>query len=91
MSERIVSAAVMHRGLPHTVPAPGRHHHVLAVLRDKFPCDVPWFGEQGFMTDSGRFVDRNEAAVIAVAAGQIIPAPHQGNGPVTHLFSEDLW
>jgi hypothetical protein len=41
---------------------------------------------QGFMTNFGRFVDREEAFHIAVAAGQISP---EGNGGV--LCSEDLW
>lgn len=38
---------------------------------------------QGFVTDTGKFVDRKEAAKIAFEAGQIPK-------PVTILFSEDL-
>lgn len=38
---------------------------------------------QGFVTSSGRFVDREEAAKIAVFAGQVIG--------IEILFSEDLW
>ncbi len=39
---------------------------------------------QGFLTSLGRFVDREEAARIAVAAGQVNPK-------VTGLMSEDLY
>jgi hypothetical protein len=42
---------------------------------------------QGFMTSTGRFVDRREAWTIAEAAGQILPrARHSGC-----LYSEDIY
>jgi hypothetical protein len=40
--------------------------------------------DQGFMTSEGRFVERPEAAKIAVSAGQIPGEP-------SILFSEDFW
>jgi len=40
--------------------------------------------DQGFMTNKGRFVDRNEAARIAGDAGRV-------HGSCTILFSEELW
>lgn len=40
--------------------------------------------EQGFLTNTNRFVDRKEAADIAFEAGQI-------NDKLTSLFSEDVW
>ena len=44
---------------------------------------------QGFLTSTGRFVDRDEAAPIAVAAGQ---TGARGRRVETdHLFSEDLY
>lgn len=39
---------------------------------------------QGFISSKGRFLDRKEAAVVAVEAGQV------RNG-IEILFSEDLW
>lgn len=39
---------------------------------------------QGFLTSTGRYVDRKEGARIAVAAGQVDPS-------CTHLYSEDLY
>ena len=41
---------------------------------------------QGFVTSEGRFVSREEAGVIAFAAGQIDEDP-KGAG----IFSEDFW
>lgn len=40
---------------------------------------------QGFVTSSGRYVERNEAARIAKASGMV------DSLPVEILFSEDLW
>ncbi len=42
--------------------------------------------KQGFTTNTGRFVDRMEAGVIAWQAKQIMYAP---NGGV--IFSEEIW
>jgi hypothetical protein len=42
---------------------------------------------QGFITNTGRFVDRFEAFLIAEAAQQIKIKP----GPANELFSEDVW
>lgn len=39
---------------------------------------------QGFMTSKGRYVEREEAAKIAVKAKQVNPN-------IDFLFSEDLW
>lgn len=41
--------------------------------------------EQGFLTNENRFVDRKEAAKIAIASGQITDVDNN------YLFSEDLW
>lgn len=43
----------------------------------------PITGEQGFVTNTGRFVSRKEAAEIAFKAGQI-------KEPKDALFSEDV-
>jgi len=39
---------------------------------------------QGFVTSTGRYVDRHEGAKLAYAAGQV-------DKLASHLFSEDLW
>jgi hypothetical protein len=86
MNERIVAAAIEYRGLTFSVPAPGRHHNVLHLM---FEYNIPMEAQrrQGFLTSSGRFVDRIEACKIARAADQII----KKTGPDGELFSEDVW
>lgn len=44
---------------------------------------------QGFMTNKGRYVQRDEAARIAKKAGQLNLKDKQRK--VTHLLSEDIW
>ena len=60
----------------------GRRHH--EIIRDNRAFDVGHGGEQGFVTDTGRFVDRAKAADIAYAAGQILEKK-------VRLFSEDIF
>lgn len=42
---------------------------------------------KGFMTNTGRFVNRKEAKVIAKEAGQLLESASASE----NLFSEDLW
>lgn len=75
------------------VPPPGRHHTVFAGVRgtcgeNEKTRDFCCAAQQGFVTSTGRFVDRAEAYKIAQAADQIIM--HGSSVPGT-LFSEDLW
>ena len=84
--ETVTRAAMLHEGRPWSVPRPGRHGDVIRKLADAFPDDGPFVGEQGFLTSSGRFVEREEAGRIALAAGQT-KALRWG----AELFSEDLW
>lgn len=44
---------------------------------------------QGFVTDTGRFVDRYEAFRIALASGQLEDTC--ADRPDRKLYSEDLW
>ncbi|NBU81377.1 MAG: hypothetical protein EBS55_06995 [Flavobacteriaceae bacterium] len=65
----------------------GRRHHncftIKAMLqgvgRKDYKDEV-----QGFLTNKDRFVDRYEAAQIALASGQI-------KEPTERLYSEDVW
>lgn len=81
----IVAAAIKQGGIVYSVPRPGRHHHVIKHMVD---CGIepPIFGEQGFLTEDGTFVDREEARRIAIEAGQVVNPDHP-----RELFSEDLW
>ena len=88
---RIVAAAIqlLRGGLVVSVPPPGRHHTIIHALVE-CGAPAPIGGCQGFLTDSGAFVDRYQAMGIAVAANQLIPRTGQ-YGPDGPLFSEDLW
>ena len=71
-----------------TSPPPARHHtllHPMYVEGRRHPT----FEDQGFITSTGRYVEREEALRIAIASGQKMidhPSRH-----AKWLFSEDLW
>ncbi len=83
MSEKIAYAAILQNGKIFT----GFRHHL--IVRDivKELKIKPVTGEQGFTTDSGRFVNREEAAIIALREGQIKEKKYN---PID-LFSEEVW
>lgn len=71
-----------------SAPPPARHHTLLHPM-----CDLTGLAlgprEQGFVTSTGRYVDREEGLQIALASGQPM-----NDHPARHdrlLFSEDLW
>lgn len=90
--ERIVAAAVRTKGffndhrMVWSVSPPGRHCDLLTVGDRRVREEM----EQGFVTNTGRFVDRVEAWRIAAAAGQI---KHRAgsDGPDAGLTSESVW
>lgn len=85
--EAIVAVAVMLDGEVWQLPRPARHHHVLMALDNVLPGRAIEAHEQGFMTNTGRYVTRQEAARIAEYSGQIAGKLHAP----PNLFSEDLW
>lgn len=89
MQERIVAAAVHAYGATWSLPRPHRHHHILWAIDKAGLCAMtPGPDAQGFLTSDGRFVGREEAANIAVAAGQITRDQMVSK---RDIFSEDLW
>lgn len=58
-----------------------------AEQSDKLRVDMLQHTTQGFLTNLNRFVDREEALIIAAAAGQIV----QKHNPQDELHSEDLY
>jgi len=85
--EKIISVALCRDGKTFSLPAPARHGDCIYHPFVK----KHWTGnihrdEQGFLTNTGRYVDRAEAAKIAIAAGQI-----ENTQRGTRLYSEDLW
>lgn len=73
----IVNAAILKDGVIYRAR---RHHLIIWEHEPQFFNNC----EQGFVTDTGEFVDREEGAKIAFECGQI-------KEPKRILFSEDLW
>lgn len=88
MSGRVVAVAVASQGMIFTIPAPARHHHVLHKMHDMvinaIVHGVP--ENQGFLFSDGTFADRQDAAAVAIKAGQIKQTKWGDD-----LYSEDLW
>lgn len=88
--EYIEYVAIRHpNGTIYLAASPARHHHVIWYM-----ASIGVNGEngdntldQGFVTSSGRFVDRSEAWFIAAQIDQFLHEPHN---PGT-LHTEDLW
>jgi hypothetical protein len=87
VTETIVAAALKADDLIFSMPPPARHHTILHALFDFKGGDLPVLCDQGFVTSTGRYVDRTEGLRIAVAAKQTDGPKYQP----TSLFSEDLW
>lgn len=85
--EKVVAAAVYH-GVIWSLPKPARHHtivHTMAKLEEGMAMRAHP-DNQGFVTNTGRFVNRQEAYGIAYKAGQVRDTDTPGE-----LYSEDLW
>ena len=75
-----------------------RHHDIIRRFQGEISRNPD---DQGFYTSKGRFVDRKEAMVIAMSAGQIrntyygrkpiMEAYKDGDLLVKNLYSEDLY
>lgn len=86
---RLTHVAIRFRGKVYSLPAPNRHHHVIAEILRQCPdvCAVS-SDEQGFLDESGTFLNRKQALVSAELFGQLKEGErvHQGM-----LFSENVW
>lgn len=70
MSEYLTAAALVRNG---SVESYGfrAHWEIRAELGDENPSEKNYDDDEGFLTNTGRFVDRHEAIPVAVGAGQI--------------------
>lgn len=78
----------------HTVPAPGRHHHVYRYLSRFDARENSIDMTHGFMVykaGASRFVGRKEGMQIASKNGQLWRVNKKGSYDGLDLFSEDLW
>jgi hypothetical protein len=85
--EHILFAAIKIGAKTYALPRPNRHHNVINSLIEAKLFKAPITGEQGFVTNKGRFVDRIEGLQIATDANQIL----EKHGNEGQLFSEDMW
>ncbi len=83
----IVAAAIQLIGEKkvYSFPAPARHHTIMHWMYDQ---GIKVLGQdiQGFVDSDLGFVDRKEAAFIAITQGQVKDLISPPN-----LYSEDLW
>lgn len=82
--ERIVAVAIIAHGRTYSLPSPYRHTDVILDMQSQ---GIYKSSEQGFLTSTGRFVDRSAAKLIARCAGQIKQPEPEGD----KLYSEDIW
>lgn len=86
--ETIDRVAIRFLGEVFSLPRPKRHHDVIRhIVTTKPHIQTVAGGAQGFITSNGRFVDREEALVIAIRQDQI----KVKTGSPQRLYSEDLW
>lgn len=85
--ETIEAAAIWWRGVCYTLPRPARHHDITRMMVEKHALPIEAQRHQGFVTNTGRYVGREQACRIATNAGQI----KQKTNPKNKLFSEDVW
>lgn len=63
-----------------------RHYQIVAIMANrKIKTNFSQGCEDGFVTESGHFMHRNQAREYALSIGQVHPE-HKGT-----LYSEDLW
>lgn len=85
--EHIVADAVYY-GATISLPKPARHHTILQSISVLMNIDALEAGrEQGFITNTGRYVNRVEAYQIARSSGQL----KEDTPTYPQLYSEDLW
>jgi hypothetical protein len=81
--ERLTAAALIRDGVTESRGFKA-HWEIRAALGDANPASRNHADKEGFLTSSGRFVDRDEAKIVAEEAGQIRP------GMIRELLSSDI-
>ena len=87
---KITHVAIRFQGVVYSLPAPNRHHHIISDIVKKTGVSyVDSRGEdQGFLDESGQYLNRKQALVSALLFNQIKdPSRVRCN----MLTSEDVW
>jgi len=87
--ERITGVAIMYGSDMQTLDRPARHGDIISMMASR---GIRTGGDctQGFVTNTGRFLNRWQALRFAVRAKQC-PFALMKRGLEGELFSEDLW
>lgn len=87
---RITHVAVRFNDQIYSLPPPNRHHDVIwEIARLNNISTVRANGDnQGFLDESGNYLTRKEALLVALEHGQVKDV---GQIRGKNLFSEDLW
>lgn len=87
MQELIIGVGIVTEGKLYTLPRPHRHHHCISIAFEELNKQIVT-ENQGFITNKGRYVLREEALEIAKNANQLLP---RHDPYFTELFSESIW
>jgi hypothetical protein len=82
----ITHVAIMQQDRIYSLPKPNRHADVIRMMIVEHGMEGPMTGIQGFLTEIGGFMNRKDAAKLAVDTRQVKNLSVEGE-----LFSEDLW
>lgn len=87
---KITHVAIRFQGEIYSLPAPNRHHDVIRHITTTKPevkSVTSRDEDQGFLDESGQYLNRRQALHVAEVMKQILP----GKGKFYELYSEDLW
>jgi len=86
----ITHVAIKFNGVIYSLPKPNRHHNVIIKIIELTNAQtVDAHGDdQGFLDDTGKYLNRKEALEVARVNGQL-----RNDRPIwnNELFSENLW
>lgn len=86
----ITHVAIRFKGIIYSLQKPNRHHNVIQKIVELTHVDtVDAHGnDQGFLDDTGKYLNRKEALEVAKASDQL-----RSDRPIwnNELFSENLW
>ena len=83
----ITHVAIRYQGATYCLPAPKRHYHVIWMIVEATGKPIR-DNEQGFLDNTGTFLNREEALAHALAHNQVKDPNDIRAG---QLFSEDVW
>lgn len=88
---QITHVAIQYEGLVWMLPPPNRHHNVIRMIAEQNGVGVKGPDVQGFVCDTGDFLNRRQAFGLAATNGQLKRRPGEKFYQGKELYSEDLW